>query len=107
MINPYLPDELIVYILSFINRKFINFRSTNKCICRTKSQVLCKVLTKNIYCHIHNHLDSFSKLSLSQNINNVKCASCKGYCINTFNYIRAWNTFCSKKCLNYYHKTTD
>lgn len=96
MSSLHLPDEIIINILSFINKKFINYRSNKKCICKTKSKSPCKNLTKNIFCHIHRNLDICSKLSLCQNIVIHKCMNCNGNCITKINH--KWDFVCSQKC---------
>ena len=87
----YLPDELIINILSFLQHKFINYKFNKKCICRTQSNRMCKVKTRHLFCHFHRDMSLAYKLSYSQQFINHKCLSCNKVCINN-------NNFCSVKC---------
>lgn len=96
----YIPSELIIYILSFLEKKYINFKS-KKCIYRTLQNRCCKIKTNAIFCHIHRDYDLANKLSFTQCKTLNKCKICNKNCINE-NYNVVVNFykwyFCSEKC---------
>ena len=96
----YIPSELIIYILSFLEKKYINFKS-KKCIYRTLQNRCCKIKTKFFFCHIHRDYDLAYKLSLTQSTKLNKCEICNKNCINeNYNAIVDFHKcyFCSEKC---------
>jgi len=95
----YIPSELIVYILSFLEKKYINYKS-KKCICRTLNNRCCKINTKFIFCHFHRDLNLFQKLSYPQTSKKIKCEYCEKNCINNLFCLRNCFNFCSDKCKN-------
>lgn len=94
-----IPSELIVYILSFLEKKYINYNS-KKCICRTLNNRCCKMNTKFIFCQFHRDFDFFHKLSFSQSCKQYKCRMCEKNCMNELFYIFNLAYFCSEKCKN-------
>ena len=97
--NKELPYELIIHILSFLEKKFINFKC-KKCICKTLKKKICKINTNHIYCHVHRDFDFFHKLSFSQICKQYKCRMCEKNCMNDLFYIFNLGYFCSEKCKN-------
>lgn len=68
-----LPDEMIYYILSFIDKKYDNMKlqTRQKCLCKTSGtnyRIRCKIkpIRNHFYCWCHNNLKTYEKLIASK-----------------------------------------
>ena len=67
----YLPNEMIIYILSYLDKRYNNYVYSNnhKCLCHTVNSGFtkkCKKPVKIVFCSIHMNVSLEQKLSSIQ-----------------------------------------